>query len=97
MTKLKVGDQVVVRATVLALDDQSEGDCSLRAATGGTEFWVLQAECELSSERRERVATAVLQGMLASGDLRARTAVAVSAVDYADALIAALDAPKGGA
>jgi hypothetical protein len=46
--------------------------------------------------RRERIATALLQGMLANPDFRGTSREnVVSAVKYADALIAELDKPKG--
>lgn len=44
-------------------------------------------------DRRERIATAAMQGMLASGSkLNERCDIlAINAIDYADALIAGLD------
>lgn len=48
-----------------------------------------------SVNRRERIATAALQGMLAEGEARRlnEREIAVCAISFADALIAALDAP----
>lgn len=48
----------------------------------------------LYRERRERIATACLAGMLATGNKGTANDYASWAVNYADALIAELDKPK---
>ena len=47
-------------------------------------------------DRRERIATAAMAGVLASGRYYQKVNVAQEAVEYADALIEELDKPKEG-
>lgn len=58
-----------------------------------TPKWEWRYAGETTATRRERIATAVLQGTLAYGML---TGAARLAVEYADALIAELDKEKQG-